>query len=297
MKEKNNTRRALALSNNPNDRFVLGCAAWVLFAVHLVAFIIIYVPSYVIEHNSTLLLYAVEFITRLYRFTVPVVTAALLFSTVSLRAGRLMLRAFLLSLTSLIYYLPYYYLVFLAQGNDSLESLLISLPVALGTALVLAILAILLSLVMRWLTVGSAKKAYLEKLPMAYREKPTKEMVREAKLEVLENLNVHLSEGHAADLSYPVTFAIFGASFVQFIVSLISEMVDIVIYLDGFKGDYRTEEIIYIALTLLFIFAELFIAHFAANLAKGLVVKHNSQATESEDEGNETDNTDEALGE
>lgn len=291
MKEKNNTRRTLALPNNPNDRFVLGCAAWVLFAVHLVAFIIIYVPSYVIEHNSTFLVYAVEFITRLYRFTVPVVMAALLFSTVSLRAGRLMLRAFLLSLTSLIYYLPYYYLVFLAQGNDSLESLLISLPVALGTALVLAILSILLTLVMRWLTVRSAKKIYLEKLPMAYREKPTKEMVNEAKLEVLENLNVHLSEGRAADLSYPVTFAIFGTSFVQFILSLVSEMVNIVIYLSDFNGDYRTDEIIYIAVTLLFIFAELFIAHFAANLARKLAVKQITSMEKTDDE------TDEAVGE
>ena len=136
MKEKKNTRRSIVLPKNPNDRFVLGCAAWTLFAIHLIAFIILYVPSYVIEHNSTFLVYAVEFITRLYQFTVPTVTASVLFSTASINAARLIPRASLLSLTSLIYYLPYYYLVFLAQGNDSLESLAIALPVSVAAAAV-----------------------------------------------------------------------------------------------------------------------------------------------------------------
>ena len=291
MKEKKNKQRTVALPKNPNDRYVLGCAAWTLFAVHLIAFIIIYVPSYVIEHNSTAIIYAVEFITRLYQFTVPVITATVLLCTVSLSAGRLISRAFLLSLTSLIYYLPYYYLVFLAQGNDSLESVTVALPVSVAAAAVLAILTMLLTLVMKHLTVRSARKAYIEKLPPAYREKPTKEMVKEAGLEVIENLNTHLTEGRAADLSYPVTFAIFGASFVQFALSLIVEIVNIVIYLGDFKGDYRADEIIYITATLLFIFAELFIAHFAAYLTKKLALKQLNTTEESDNEA------DEAMGE
>lgn len=257
----------------------------VIFAAEAFAFLILYIPNYVVEVDSIALTYAVQFTNRLFSFVLPQLAATYLFSTACLDPRKNVLTALILSLPTLVYNIPYNYLVYLAQGNDSIESLSISLLLSAVNALVFALGAIILQAVMLIATVSVGKKIYTEQLPLAYRERTPKDMKRQVRRDVLDDLPALLLKGSMFDLTSPTVFAIFAASFLQFAVYLVREMIDIIAYLIEYVGDYRSDEIFYIVFVLVFIFLELFAAHAICIPARNIMARslHKGEDTDEGD--------------
>ena len=273
----------------------LGKMTAVLAAIEALAFLVIYIPNYVIEVDSIALTYVVQFLNRFLSFLLPLLSATYIFSTATVLPKSNVIVALQLSLTTLIYSIPYNYLVYLAQGNDSIESLSISLLLSAINVPAFALITLLLHAVMLIATVNVGKKIYIDKLPPAYRQRTPKDMRLQARRSVIENLSVHLREGAIFDITSPTVFGIFAASFVQFAVYLVIELIDIVAFLIEYVGDYRNDEIFYIVFVLVFIFLELFAAHAICYLQRGILTRDTqTQPTHKE---NDDGNNDEAMGE
>ena len=99
-----------------------------------------------------------------------------------------------------------------------------------------------------------------------------KDMLKKIDLENIAALPRHVEESRTVDVTSPVTFGIFCACFVQFAFQLIYALVGIISNLIEYR-DYSTEEMTYIIVVLLFIFAELFISHFSCYFAKYVLTK------------------------
>lgn len=261
--------------------------ALVLLLAEAVAFLVLYIPNYAVENDSIVVTYIVQFFNRFMSFLLPLLAATYLFSTASRSIKGNVICALKLSLTTLVYYLPYNYLVYLAQGNDSVESLLISLGVSSLNVLAFAIGVLLMHAVMLYSTAKVGEKIYIEKLPPAYRDRTPKEMKKQARADVLDNLTLHLNEGVVFDLTSPTVFGIFAAAFLQFVIYLFAELVEIVIFLYEYAGDYRDSEIFYIVFVLIFIFVELFASHAICYLARNLIRKKNVATEENINESND----------
>ena len=269
-----------------NKRFRTGAALGALAVLHFIAFLVLYIPNYVIPTDSVAATYVITFVDRLFEFVLPLIAATMLFVTCTEPKGQLVLRTALISVASFVYNLPYYYLIYIAQGNDSLEALLISLGMSAIKYLVFALLSILFYFTMRIGTVRAARRDSIKELPPAYREHRTRDMIKQIDRDNIEALPMHIAKSRTVDLTSPVTFGIFCACFVQFALHLVTELVSIVSYLIEYLGDYRESEILYIIIVLMFIFAALFISHFACYLVKYLITR-----------GERSDDDDEALGE
>jgi len=165
-------------------------------------------------------------------FTTALVAFALLAGRGSESHGGRMLSALKLSLPRLVYLVPYYYLYYMRQGYDSIESLsLLSIRSLLAIALFI-IEALVYYAVACFITRKSAHGwDFCEASGMF-------------------------------DLSVPVTRAIFSVCFLKFVFNLVSEAVDVIVYLIDYERFYSTNEIYYVLAKLLLAFFILFFSHF-----------------------------------
>ncbi len=259
-----------------SKHFKAGAALGALAGLYFLAFLILYIPNYVIENSSIAVTYIVTFVNKLFEFVLPLITATILFVSCTKPKLELLVRVSIISVSTFAYNIPYYYLVYLAQGNDSIEALGISLLVSLAAYVFSALLATLFYLIMLFGTVRGARRDSIKALPPAYREHTTKEQKKQLDRDNIAALPMHIAESRTIDLTSPVTFGIFCACFVQFSIHLAVELVSIISYLIEYLGDYRDDEIIYIVVALLFIFASMFISHFACYLVKYIMTKGES---------------------
>ncbi len=265
-----------------NRRFNTAAALGVLTGLFLVSFLIIYIPNYMVETTGVAVTYIVNFADKLFRFVLPLLSATMLFISCTEPRRELIPRLALMSISSLAYNLPYYYLVYLAQGNDSLEALLLSSLASLAEYLFFALLSALFYFIMRYATVIAARRDSIKALPPAYREHITKDLRKQLDRDSIKALPEHILKSRTVDLTSPVTFGIFCACFVQFALHLTNELISIVAYLIEYLGDYRESEVLYIIIVLIFIFAALFISHFACYLVKYIMTKGDIQNDENE---------------
>jgi hypothetical protein len=214
-------------SNTPKR----GAAYLIIFLASLASFLIYYVPG-LYAYEFEYLAYISDFLCLVIDFMIPAFSAfVLLLSSEGL--PRTILSAFKLTLPRLIYTVPYFYLYYIYQGFDSMESLAL---LSLRSAVFLLIFT-------------------LELLLLYYGARLILKLTR---------------RGEALDFSKPLpffdtatasAFAILMISFIKFILNIISEIVDTVTYLIDYAGEYHADEITYMILRYLFILASLLITH------------------------------------
>lgn len=257
--------------------FGLGCAA--VAALYFLSFLSFYIPNYAVEIDSVAVLYIIEFFGRLCKFLAPCLAAAVLLFSDRCELKSLLLRAAALGATSAAYNFLYYYLYFLAFGNDSIEGSLLSLGASLLGALLAMGYALFGFLIGREVIISFLVSERLSELPpLKAREKATKQRLR---AEVKGDACGLSADVGAFDLGAPVAAATFSVCFLQFCIMTVSEAVSIVSYLIEYAGNYRSGEIIYIVVSLLFIFAELFLGQLIC-VAAGKFMKARSVGYESE---------------
>ncbi len=225
--------------------------ALIIFAaVNLFAFLLSYIPTYVLE--SSVLAYISPFLSDIISYTLPLAAAAAAAAVFSRKGTKgAVIYALLLSLTRLAYSLPYEYIKYVYDGYVSTDALLLSLIMSVLHIAILFAEALLLLLLIIFLTSKFAMDG-------AIGASRTKEALTAVK---------------AFDLSLPTTAALLIGAAPGFVYSLIIEIIDTVNFILRYSGAYRAGEVVYISARYIFILAVFFLSYFIASVTlKQLVI-------------------------
>ena len=222
---------------------------------NLIAFLVFFIPYYVIEADNGDWEYAVLLFNKFSEFMLPAVAASVVLS--QYRTGEVkaaVIRALLLALPRAIFLLPYQYLYFIAYGYDSIESISLSaLVTVFGTALFFGQVLLFFFLareVGRRVAVGALGGDKAKAL--------SREELKEKKRKC--DVSVFSKEGFGGilELGKPYIAALFSVAFLEFLIYLTVEIVDTVTYIVESEGLFFESEIIYIVISYLLLLAELF---------------------------------------
>ncbi len=231
-------------------------------AANLAAFLIFFIPNYVIEGDIGWFEYVRLFLNKFTEFALPPIAACLLMKIYFDNGVKsALIGAIFFALTRIIYLLPYYYLYHIAYGYDSIESISLSaLVTVFGAALMWAHIAVLL-LIIRMVAIRSTAKSLASDLPPAVQKSMTVDLKKKLNLQAEKVLCTDVHFTNAFDFSMPLTLGIFVATFGEFIINFMREAVDTVMYLVNYAGYYRLGEIIYITGSFVFLVIELLAVH------------------------------------
>ncbi len=248
-------------------------------AIHFLLFLVFFIPFYVLEiRGSVFLGYAVNYIQEIGIWLLPPAAAVSMLVKYSYSDIRASLRhGLFLTLTTLIYTVPYYYLIGIANRLNTLEALTLLPIVAVLYGILFYINALALFFIARTVLAHSVSKELQADLPEKAKSNITKEEKKGLFKKAEELLPKHLSEGGMFDLSSHSTAALFAVSFAQFMFYFFKESFGTVSYLLEFAGDYHFDEIIYILFRFLFLLVMLFVSQSVCYLVKKFSVKPNTE--------------------
>ncbi len=242
--------------------------------------LIYFVPYYIMElkNGADILGYVISHIQEaLIWLLAPLGAAFMLIAFANGGMSSALKSCLSLSLTSLVYTIPYYYLIGVSYGLNSIESLIFSPCISIIYILVFYMHLIILFLVGKAAFARSLKKEIIASLPPAKRESPDKNELSRA---VFELMGDRVHEGGAFDLESPITLSFFFIAFAEFSLHLVSEIYDTVVYLTSFAGDYRGFEIGYIFFRFVFILGMLFVSWGTLAAAKKISKKEAKEIAE-----------------
>ena len=206
--------------------------------VNLAAFILFYVSSYILMNDAVE--YMRYFIGEAVDFALPVVTAALVAIAITKHGfGALSLGA-AAAIGRLVYLYPSMYLEFVVNQNlNSIDSLLVSIPFAIGLALIELLYSMMLVFLIQLIGGKMAQKH------------------RNSFDKVVD------SADSAFDFSNEFVVSVFFAGFVSFVINLAMEIADAAAFLSEFGGNYQMGEIIFIAVSFIMILLEFLVTQVA----------------------------------
>ena len=263
----------------------LGIVAAASLVLHLLVYLLFHLPTLVFYIESDFwydaVYYVHELLGMLLTALLPAVCAAAALALYPEGgARRPLLVCCLLSLTKLIYLLPYgYNYAVIYNGYDSASAILIALGICAGYTLLGTGLSYLLYLLMIYVGRRTVARASYETLPEKYRSAPTEKMREDALKEARARFPESIGCGGMLDLSVPYTAAIFSACFLTFCIQLLGELVEIVIYLVEYAGSYRESEIYYIIATLMTLLVSLFVSHLTSRALGGMLSRTKDNST------------------
>lgn len=244
-------------------------SALALCGASLTAFLIFFIPNYVVMRDLGYFEYVVLFLEKLFSFLIPPIAATLiLLASFETARKTTLLRTLLLALTRTVYLFPYYYLYYTAYGNDWIEALTLSSLVTLLGIAVLFLHILLLVTVMRYAARLPLVKKMKKELPPKQMDTITKKAKNEFNKKADSELSLRITEKGIFDFTVPMSLGVFAGVFTEFVIKLISEMIDTAIYLIEYAGYYRINEIIYIGISYLFLLGELLLTHALCYLFK-----------------------------
>ena len=247
----------------------------IYLALYFALFLLFYIPNYLIEDYAYIVgnfEYVRHFFAMLLEFLLGASGAVVLFSVLIRHGGvttsRAIWGAATVASARVIYSLPYYYLYFLSLGYDSIDGI----P--------LYTLSALIAVILEWVkTLGLFAAVYfvarrgvmgelIKTLPVSHRKKPTEKERRALHTAADLALSERLVTKNPVNLDIPVTLGVFLASAGQFILSLVLEIKNAADYLTEYAGNYRTDEIVYMTVSFIFLVAELIISHLLCHYVK-----------------------------
>ena len=237
----------------------IGRMAGLYSALYLIVFLIFYIPNYVFEDyfinlpNDKLdaFLFFRSAAEKAVQYFVPVSAAAVLLLRSAERGiGSIFLPSLTMSLSSLVYALPYCYLYALSLGYDSVEGLLISLGLsAVGVVLVAA------SIVALTLVARTAAGILIGK--------SLTDLSGGRRLALQRVLWNSLTPDGAFSLSSPLSCGIFASGLTVFLIQTVTEIISVVSFFAEDGAYFEIGDIIYIACTFIFLLLELVGCHAA----------------------------------
>ncbi len=241
-----------------------------------IAYILLFAAFYVTDYLTSVMIveigdalyYIIHALTSILEYCLPLLSAVTVLVISLEKLGRAAVSSLLLALPRFFYLLPYYYLYEIAYGNDSFESLGLSMLISAGLIALLWGHIFLLYSVMRYFILRGISRSLGEELPPMRKraEGERKELLLRAK----DNFGEALGVRSVLDLSVPVISGIFAAAFLDFLFALIVECINAASYLIEYAGSYTPEEIGLMTASFLFILLRLILAHIFAVLIKKL---------------------------
>jgi hypothetical protein len=228
-----------------------------------------YLPSVNLLKVPDAVYFSLYYPAKLLEFSLTPLTAVIAFSLFYDSPKKLAVSSALLTLPRAFYLIPYYYLYENAYGNDSLESLTLSLFITIFGFIVLFLHLALLLLIFRSVMQFLIKRELKAQNPYLCK--------KEAKTELCEKTAKMLPEEIAKkgffDLSLPVIAGIFSVAFVEFLYPLINEIIRTVSFFEKYGTSYTVGEIFSIVFAFIFVLAELIAVHVLAVLLKNLTLR------------------------
>ena len=227
---------------------------YIFIIAYAVAFALYYAAVVVYDlTNVTLewLEYSRFFYLEAVKFILPTLAGVLMIA-----AGRCLgtkyalTRGWVLSVPLVIYAIPSYYLYYLSTTYDSLEAIVFALINTVFDCAVLYLQTVATYFLVRFIIRLHAKRA------------------RGADLSDL------IDEYAPYDLSRSFSLALFITVAIRFLVLLVIEIVETVGYIGEYSGNYRIEEIIYMALSYIFLLGELLFAQWFSLFIKDRAIKN-----------------------
>ena len=216
----------------PAERKKLKRAATLLLLISLIDFLFYYIVTLTLG-SYDFAVYTVFFVGKLTSFALPAIIAAILVFEDG-NAKEKILRAAGLSLTRLVYYVPYFYLDYVYDVFDSIESICLSAATSALAALGLAAVSLLCYLIVKLIM---------------------KKFKKTEDKESLFPLPLFSIENEAALGIFMATLTLFG-------VSLISEIIDTVSFFIDVGSRYRAGEIVFMIGKYVFLVFSLLFTHF-----------------------------------
>ena len=272
---------------NKSTKRLFSALGGIYAGVNLFLLLLFYIPVYVLEVEMSTWYdgwyYSSRIITSFVEFLMPVPFAVILFFNAREdRFRQLAHKALYFALPKIAYILPYYYLYSLSYGYDSLEGLLISLGVTVGSIVISDLHILLLYFVIGFTARRITASKMKATLPRSYDKKPLGAIEAEFEREIEHDLEESIHKRGIFDIQLPFIGAIFAASFVEFTYSLLSEIASTVSYLLECAGDYRIDEIVYIVVCFTLILIELFASHALGYFAKIFITEKYKSTDETE---------------
>jgi hypothetical protein len=208
-----------------NDKKFTAHASIALLAAYLLTFIVYYLANYII--GGVALTYVWLFLQKATYLLLPIAASVIVFTeSAFLGIKRALISAIALSMTRMIYFIPYYYLIFILDGFDSVESISYGALVSLGEAIIAYGLTVAVFFVMR----AVFKKRSGGKIPCASLIcKPTR-----------------------LDISEPVAASFIFISLAAFAYLFIIEIADTVSFIIEYSGRFSSTEIVYTVVSYVF---------------------------------------------
>ena len=237
--------------------------------VHLLEFLLYFIPYYVIEADGSataleIYEYVRTFLTRFFDFGVAIVAAAVIcLRSASQTVGKTILGGLYIALGKLTYLLPYYYLFFIqiSGGSDSGEALAMSALASAFDTVVFWGNILLFCLVIRLVAKHFCYRKMLNEIPQQRREKLTERNKRDL-MESAKSEAFNISGLNAAfDFSNALTVGLFAPALIKFILNFISETITAIDYLKSYAGYYQANEIVYMMISFLSILVYMLLTH------------------------------------
>ena len=204
--------------------------SFTVLILSLISFLLLYVNFQLSFLNSLFYLYT--FLHYFFESFIAAVVAATLFASFGeVKKSRRFLFLFKLELPRLVFLVPYYYLYYLSDGYDSIYALFLLVPTSFFIITLSSIEALIYVLIARKF---SNKRR--------------------------ESGNFFAKCG-IFDFSYAAASGIFAISFSRFILNILTEIKDVIVYLIDYQSFYSLEEIYFVLAKFLLAFITLFISH------------------------------------
>ena len=210
-----------------------------IFIIGYAVLFLLYYTQYQLELQSEIYEYIMYFYNQLLSFVLPIISGmVMVVASTKYGTAYAMKRGWALAVPIAIYTLPSYYISYTYRHYEALSAILWALLFTLIEIAFFHLQALVAYFIIKKLTICFGKKK------------------RHGK-----DLLSLLSEDDLFDSSVPVALSVFLCASLQFVIRLVIEIVNTVIFLNESYGTYRTGEIVYIAFTYCFLVFELFICH------------------------------------
>lgn len=243
---------------------------------NLIAFLVYFIPDYVIESDIGNWEYVRLFFNKLVEFAFPTIAAALVFLDYPATGlKRTLIRAAGFALSRMVFLLPYYYLYFMNVYKYSVEAISLSAIVTVFGALLFWVHISLLFIIIRLVADSLIVRQYAKELPLNQQKNMPKDVKKGLFKKADASLSCYMSDSGMFDFTKPIIAGIFASTFAEFLINFVKELFETITYLIGYAGSYRTVEIIYITSSFLFLVVELLSVHAICYFLKNVSVKKN----------------------
>ena len=218
---------------------------------YFASFVLYYLSNYIYSVDA--LYYAWQFLQKGIYLLLPIIAALItLISSAFIGSGKACLNAIPLALVRTVYFVPYFYLMIITEGFDSVESLFYSALLALGEAIISYAVTVLIFTAMRFIIKKRGTGRELSHI---------------------------MTEPTVLDTSNPTSLAFLAVSLFSFVYFTVGEVIDTVAFISDYGFTFNTTELIYTVISYIFDILVPLLYYFILSLLKNYIISSRMYTT------------------